>query len=270
MHPHELYARLAELARSERRFVVATVVETGGSSPQKAGAKLVLLDDGTLLGTVGGGAIEKQVLEAAQALLAPNAPASRLLETQLTRDLGMCCGGRMTVYLERHEPAAQLWLFGAGHVNRAVAALAADVGFRVTVIDEREEWLTAERFPRAARELEDPAVAARRLHTGPRDLLAVATHDHALDEDVVFALGNRDAAFLGVIGSARKAIRLRERLTQRGLDATAVARMQCPMGLDIGAQSPEEIAVAVVGELIRVRAAAQVRATGPRAVKSES
>lgn len=270
MRPDELFARLAELTREGRRFVVATVVDAAGSSPQKPGAKLALLDDGALLGTIGGGAIEKQILDAARALLeTPNAPASRLLETHLTRDLGMCCGGRMSVFLERHDPAAQLFLFGAGHVNRALAALAAEVGFEVTVVDEREEWLTEQRFPRASRLLEDPKLAARSMTIGARDLVAVATHDHALDEDVLVALGARELAFAGVIGSRRKALRFRERLAQRGVPQDFIERLQCPMGLEIGAQSPEEIAVSVAGELIRVRAALRARASGPQVVKQE-
>jgi len=269
MGPEDLYAKLAAVAQQGRRYVLATVVESAGSSPQKPGAKLALLDDGTLLGTVGGGAIEKQVLDAAAALLQASDPgATRLIETHLTRDLGMCCGGRMSVFLERHDPAATLWLFGAGHVNRAIAAAASEIGLRVAVVDDRDDWLTAERFPRAERLVQDPAYAAKHLDISASDLCAVATHDHALDEQVLLALADRPMAYLGCIGSARKAIRLRERLAQRGVGEPALARIQMPMGLSIGAQSPEEIAVAVVAELVRVRAAARVRAQGPRSIAS--
>ena len=269
MDAESLFAVLAALQRQGRRYVLATVVETSGSAPQKPGAKLALTADGALLGTIGGGAIENQVVEAARAMLdAPGAPASRMLQTHLTRDLGMCCGGRMSVFLERFEPRAALWLFGAGHVNRAVAQAAAAVGFRVTVVDEREDWLTAERFGPCERLLEDPAVAARRVAFDPNDLVAVATHDHPLDEQVLVALAGKPLAYLGCIGSARKAIRFRERLTQRGLAAADLDRIQMPMGVDIGAQTAEEIAVSVVAELIRVRAARAHRAQRPRAVAS--
>ena len=168
----------------------------------------------------------------------------------------------MSVFLERHEPGPRLALFGAGHVHRAAAELAATVGFRVTVVDEREEWLTEARFPRAERVLEDPAVAAGRLSLAARDLCCVATHDHALDERVIKALASRPLAYLGMIGSERKGLRVRERLSQQGLAAAAIERVQTPMGLDIGAQTPEEIAVAMVAELIRVRR----QATHPAAV----
>ena len=154
---------------------------------------------------------------------------------------------------ERHEAPARLTLFGAGHVNREVAALASRCGFRIIVVDEREEWLTEERFPRAERLAEDPSVAARRLELNGADLVCVATHDHALDEQVLRALKDRPLRYLGMIGSERKAIRFRERLEAAGLTAADVARIQTPMGLAIGAQTPEEIAVSVVAELIRVR-----------------
>jgi xanthine dehydrogenase accessory factor len=248
----ELYAAIARWAAAGEVFVVATVVDTHGSAPQKAGAKLAVRAGGELVGTIGGGAIEKQVVETARELIAQR-EASRLLKTHLTHDLGMCCGGAMTVFLERHDPGPRLVLFGAGHVHRAAAEVGAQVGFRVLVIDEREEWLTELRFPRAERLLEDPAIAAGRLALEPRDFCCVATHDHALDERVVKALAPRPLAYLGMIGSERKGLRVRERLAQQGVAEAAIDRVQTPMGLDIGAQTPEEIAVAMVAELIRVR-----------------
>lgn len=269
MDADDLFTSLASIQRQGGRYVLATVVETSGSVPQKPGAKLALTSSGALLGTIGGGAIENQVVEAAQAMLdAPGAPAARMLQTHLTRDLGMCCGGRMAVFLERFEPKAALWLFGAGHVNRAVAQAAVEVSFQVTVVDEREDWLTPERFPRAERLLEDPAIAARRIAFQPSDLVAVATHDHPLDEQVLVSLSGKSLAYVGCIGSARKAIRFRERLTQRGVPAADVDRIQMPMGAEIGAETAEEIAVSVVAELIRVRACRAVRVGRPRAVSS--
>jgi xanthine dehydrogenase accessory factor len=252
------FQALGRWAGSGEPFVTATVVQTSGSCPQKPGARLAFAAGAGLLGTVGGGAIEQQVLQACEALLA-SGEESQLLQTHLTRDLGMCCGGSMTVFLQRHAPAGRLVLFGAGHVHQAVAALARTCGFVARVVDEREDWLTAERFPHAELVLEDPAVAARRLPLGAQDWVCVATHDHALDEAVLQGLAGKPLRYLGMIGSDRKSLRIRERLQQKGLAAADIDRVQCPMGLDIGAQSPEEIAVAVVAELIRQRRAASVR-----------
>ncbi|HXN41160.1 MAG TPA: XdhC family protein, partial [Myxococcaceae bacterium] len=144
----ELYAQIAQLEAEGQAFVLATVIDSGGSTPQKPGSKMVVLPDGTVRGTVGGGAIEKQIIDAARELFdSPN--STQVIETHLTHDLGMCCGGKMKVFLERHAAVARLFIYGAGHVARELAALAKNVGFRVTVVDERPDWANRERFAEA-------------------------------------------------------------------------------------------------------------------------
>lgn len=248
-----LYADIAALEAEGRPFVLATVIATHGSTPQKPGSKLVVLDGGELRGTVGGGAIEKQIVDAALALLADDGAESRTLETHLTHDLGMCCGGKMTIFLEKHGAAPKLFLFGAGHVAKEVAALAAHVGFRVTVVDERPEWLSAERFPAATRQALPPDDAAKALAGGKDVYACVVTHDHPLDQACVEALLPRPLAWLGVIGSRRKAERFRQRLEAAGFTRDALARLESPMGVEIGALTPAEIAVSIVARLIEVR-----------------
>ncbi|XXF77119.1 xanthine dehydrogenase accessory protein XdhC [Myxococcaceae bacterium GXIMD 01537] len=248
----ELYAQVAALLAEGRPFVLATVIESAGSTPQKPGAKLAVLEDGTLRGTVGGGAIEHQIIQAALALL--GAPErTRVLETHLTHELGMCCGGRMKVFLEKHGAPARLTVFGAGHVAKELAALARHVGFRVTVVDARPEWALAERFPGCDVRLADPDDYARALPGGADRYFCVTTHDHPLDQAVVEALLHKPSAYLGVIGSRRKAERFRMRLRAAGADAAAIERLRSPMGVPIDALTPEEIAVSIVGELIQVR-----------------
>ena len=248
----DLYTEMAALVAAGQPFVLATVIESAGSTPQKPGSKLVVLGDGSLRGTVGGGAIEHQIIQAALALL--QAPErTRVIETHLTHELGMCCGGRMKVFLEKHGAAARLTVFGAGHVAKELAALAHHVGFRVTVVDARSEWASRERFPDCELLLKDPADHARTLEGGPDCYFCITTHDHPLDQAVVEALVARPSAYLGVIGSRRKAERFRMRLRAAGVDEAAVERLRSPMGVDIGALTPEEIAVSIVGELIRVR-----------------
>jgi xanthine dehydrogenase accessory factor len=248
----ELYAEIAALVARGEPFVLATVIESAGSTPQKPGSKLVVLADGSLRGTVGGGAIEYQIIEAARELLAAPRP-TRLLETHLTHELGMCCGGRMTVFLEKHGAPPRLTVFGAGHVAKALAALALNVGFRVRVVDHRAEWATAERFPGCEVLREDPADHARAVEGGALDYFCVTTHDHPLDQAVVEALLPKPAAYLGVIGSKRKAERFRMRLQAAGAAPEALERIRSPMGLPIHALTPEEIAVSIVAELVQVR-----------------
>jgi xanthine dehydrogenase accessory factor len=248
-----LFTDLAALTEEGRAFVLATVIASHGSTPQKPGAKLLVLEDGSVRGTVGGGAIEQQVVDAARALFVDGAASTRTLETHLTHDLGMCCGGRMTVFLEKHGATAQLLVFGAGHVARELAALAQHVGFKVTVVDARAEWLTAERFPTAVRRLEPPDDVARQLAPVGPTFCCVVTHDHPLDQACVEALLGKPLSYLGVIGSQRKAERFRQRLLAAGAPQAQVDRVECPMGLPIGALSPAEIAVSIVARLVTVR-----------------
>jgi xanthine dehydrogenase accessory factor len=254
----ELYAQMARLGDEGRGFVLATVVEVAGSTPQKPGAKMLVVEDGSLIGTVGGGAIELQIVDAARALLG-SAEQHRTLDTQLTHELGMCCGGRMKVFLEKHGRAAELYLFGGGHVGQALCRLAAEVGFRVTVVDERPRWAERARFPAAHQVLlEDPVEVARRLPLGPQSYLCIATHDHALDQAILEAVLRKPAAYHGVIGSRRKAERFKARLRAAGFGEEELARVRSPMGLPIHALTPAEIAVSIVAELIHLR-----RAPGP-------
>ncbi|MFZ5471858.1 MAG: xanthine dehydrogenase accessory protein XdhC [Myxococcota bacterium] len=236
-----------------RAFVLATVVESQGSTPQKPGSKMVVLMDGSTRGTVGGGAIEKQIIDAALALF-DSPDTSRLLETHLTHDLGMCCGGKMKVFLEKHAAAARLWVFGAGHVARELAALAKRVGFWVSVVDERAEWASRERFADVDELLlRHPAEVARELAGGPECYFCVTTHDHPLDQACLEALVRKPAAYLGVIGSRRKAERFKQRLLAAGFTEKELSWVRSPMGVPIHALTPAEIAVSIVGELISVR-----------------
>lgn len=252
-----LFADIAQLEAEGRDFVLCTVTHTQGSTPQKPGSRMVVLVDGSLRGTVGGGAIEQQIVEAARALFTSESVDTRVIETHLTHELGMCCGGRMTVFLERHRPAASLVIFGAGHVALELAVLAERVGFQLTVVDDRAEWLNAHRFPNAKRRLEAPDDVARELTGSTQTYVCITTHDHALDQRCVEALLRAPLAYLGVIGSQRKSLRFRHRLTAAGFTEQELERLECPMGVSIGAQSPAEIAVSIVARLVSVRNAAK-------------
>jgi xanthine dehydrogenase accessory factor len=218
---------------------------------------MVVLPQGERRGTVGGGAIEQQVVEAALALLADAAAQSKLIETHLTHDLGMCCGGKMRVFLEKHGAPAHLWVFGAGHVAKELAALAHHVGFRVHVVDERPDWASAARFPNAELSLENPAEVCKRLAGGPDCYFCITTHDHPLDQACVEGLLRKPAAYVGVIGSRRKAERFKLRLKAGGFTEVELERMKSPMGVTIGALTPAEIAVSIVSELIATRRGAK-------------
>ncbi len=248
---HDVWQALAAWRAARRLFVLATVVESRGFTPRKAGAHMLVADDGATVGTIGGGAIEKEVLDQACALLRDG--GSAVVKKHLTQELGMCCGGEMTVFLEMVEPPPRLWLFGAGYIAKPLAAIAAGCGFDVAVVDERAEWATPERFPTSRVVVQSPADFARTLETVPGDYAVIVTHDHALDQRLVQHLLTRPLKFIGMIGSIPKQRKFALRLRARGFSDADIARLRTPLGVAIGASTPEEIAVSVMGELIATR-----------------
>jgi xanthine dehydrogenase accessory factor len=245
------------IARGEAA-ALATVVRIVGSAPQRVGAALLVRTDGSFVGTIGGGVVEARVLEDARARI--GAGRGEIVTYRLTQELGMCCGGTMEVFVTPVRPAPRLVLFGGGHVARPTAALAARCGFDVVVVDARVEWASRERFPDAREivneEFEDWLAGAR---FGPDDYLVIATPSHEMDQEVLLAVAAHDTAFVGMIGSRRKATRALQRLTQAGVPEERRARVQSPIGLDIGADSPDEIAVSIVAQLIQARAVREQR-----------
>lgn len=253
----EVAEALLEVLKGGGRGALATVVRTAGSVPQPAGARLLLRPDDTTVGTVGGGAIEHAVLEALREARRTGQP--QLVTRDLGYDLGMCCGGRMEIFVEPIEGAPRLWLFGAGHVARPTAALARQAGFAVTVIDEREALNTEERFPSCQREVNEPTAVLRRSALGESDWLLIVTHDHRLDEELLELAIQRRPRFIGLVGSQRKTFRILQRIHGRlgggapAEQALALDRVFAPVGLDIGAVGPDEIAISVVAELVALR-----------------
>jgi xanthine/CO dehydrogenase XdhC/CoxF family maturation factor/cation diffusion facilitator CzcD-associated flavoprotein CzcO len=200
---------LLEVLAGRERGALATVVKTSGSTPQKPGARMLLRPDGGCVGTVGGGAIEGVVLEALRETQRDG--ETRTVARDLSFDLGMCCGGRMEVFVEPIESTPRLLLVGAGHVARPTAALARSVGFEVTVVDDREELNTGERFPGCRLELEDPTDYLKRTKLGAIDWVLIVTHDHALDERALGLAMQQTPRYIGLVGSKRKVFRLVQR-----------------------------------------------------------
>lgn len=248
----EPLARAAELLKEGRPFVLATVVGASGSAPRKAGAKLLLDAEGTFCGTVGGGAVEHAVRSRLAEWLALDEP--RLVAFDLTRDLGMACGGAMQILIEPFGAKPRLVLYGAGHVAICIAAAAVPAGFRVAVVDDRDEWANPQNFPTAEAVVVAPLDGSTDgVPLATTDYVVVVTRGHASDFEMASRALKAGPRYLGVIGSRRKAAALALSLRQAGHSEAAAASVRIPVGVDIGAETPAEIAVSVMAEMIAVR-----------------
>ena len=248
----KLYEEIIRLTRLGEPFALATVTASSGSSPRKAGAKMLVRRDGSTLGTVGGGRVELETVQSAQAALEEGEP--RMLPFVLTEEHGFACGGAMTVYVEPHGSAPHLVMFGAGHVGKAVADLAKRCGFRVTVVDERPECTGREALPFADEIICcTVAEAFGQLRLNDRSYVVIATPGHAHDFDAVRGALATPAGFIGLLGSRRKREALMHTLEREGVSPEQRKRVITPVGLEIAAETPEEIAVSIMGQLVRER-----------------
>jgi xanthine dehydrogenase accessory factor len=260
----DLFDELVRLRRAGVPCALATVVRTAGSTPRKSAARMVVLADGSIRGTIGGGRIEKEVIDATVALIAEgHAARPKLLRYHLTHELAMCCGGEMEVFVEPLVPEPPLVVCGGGHVAQALVPLARSVGFAPIVVDDLDELANRDRFPDAV-ELVD-SFDVRDWKNVPLDdatYVVIVTRDHATDQKLLEQLveSGRELAYLGLIGSKRKIELFKQRLEHKGIARERYAGLHAPIGLDIGAQTPEEIAVAIVAQLIQVRAGKRPRA----------
>lgn len=254
------------------RVVLATVLARRGSAPSSPGQKLALLEKDEAVGTIGGGALEKAVLEAMAAMLERGATEPVVMRHELGASMGMCCGGGVEVLLEPMEADLRVLVVGAGHVGGALVPVLASLGFRVTVSDAREGMLdgrglmTSEVVTALPTEHDDPTVVAT-LGAFERAAVVVMTHDHALDQDVIEWALRAGAGFVGGIGSRAKAAKTRARLEAKGFAEPDVGRVRMPLGVDIDARSPAEIAVSIAGELVQWRARTLGRGSRGRVTK---
>lgn len=235
---------------------LVTVVATEGSTPQKAGARMLVRADGSQVGTIGGGCVEAEMARLARQALASR--KARLAGYDLTPEQagedGLVCGGRMQVFIEPIEGQPILCLFGAGHVAQPLAHLAHVAGFRVEVLDDRLRFANPQRFPDAERVLvDDFSAGAAQLSLGPNTYAVVVTRGHKGDAEALRAVLGRGLRYVGLLGSRPKMVHVFQALLEQGLRPEELEYVHTPVGLDIGAQTPEEIAVSILAEMIAVR-----------------
>jgi len=251
----EIYQELANIAARGERAVLATVTSSGGSVPRKAGTKMIIKEDGSLVGSIGGGNVEQAVQEKALDVLKSGEP--EIIHFDLTdsgEEAWMICGGRMDVFLEPILPAETLYLFGAGHLSQSTAVMAKMLGFRVVVIDPRPEFNNNDRFPGTdSLVVEDYENAFSELNLDDNSYIVIYTPGHVSDEKCLqFAVGTA-ARYVGMIGSKKKVKEIKERLRRKGVPEQQLDGIHAPIGLEINAQTPEEIAISILAEIIKVR-----------------
>lgn len=252
----DIYEQIVQLRREGRRGAVATIVNVRGSIPSFRTAKMLVRDDGSIVGTIGGGCVEADVWQAAREVMESEKP--RTLTFDLNQDpkydTGLVCGGTLEVFVEPILPQALLYLFGAGHVALNVCQTAANAGFDVIVVDDRSSYATKERFP-AAREVHTLEFdeALRKFEPIEDSYIVIVTRGHRDDMSILRWAVRTRARYIGMIGSKRKVIGIFKTLQQEGVPAHLFERVHAPIGIDIGAITPEEIGVAITAELIAVR-----------------
>src|ERR1051326_8609592 len=248
----EVFAAVNDALEKGEPAALVTIVSTRGSTPQRIGAKMLVYADGRTVGTIGGGCYENDAFGKAREAIANRAPqmVHYVLDDDFAQETGLICGGQMDVYIEPIEPSPELYVIGAGHVGFHLARVAHEVGFRVHVVDDREKFANEDRFPTAVEIVVDdiPAWIAR-THLPPHAYAVVVTRGHTNDLEALRALAPRDLRYLGLIGSRAKVARIYDALAEDGLPAERLQRVHAPIGLDIGAVTPQEIAVSILAEL---------------------
>jgi xanthine dehydrogenase accessory factor len=258
MYSMDVYTEIVRLRQEGRRGALATIINVRGSIPSFETAKMLVRDDGTIVGTIGGGCVEAEVCEAAREVMLAEKPQTLMfnLNQNPKYNTGLVCGGTLEVFVEPVVPSPELYLFGAGHVAHGLYKVARMAGFDVTVVDDRDAYANRERFPEA-RDIyaEDFEHACAKLALTDAAFIVIVTRGHADDMRILRWILRNDVPcrYLGMIGSERKFLKIMKQLEEDGIARDKFDRVHSPVGLEIGAITPEEIAVSVVAEMIALR-----------------
>jgi len=252
----DIFEEIIAAKNSGTPSVLATVVESLGSAPGKPCARMLIKDGGSTVGTIGGGAIEKKIADEAMPLM--NGTEPKLSKHNL-EELGMSCGGSMSIFLEPLNSAPDLIIFGAGHIGTALSKIGKMLGFKTIVVDNRPEFADKGKLPWADR------IIANDYHKALQDCvfsdttyLVILTHRHLYDFEVLEYCARQPFCYLGMIGSRTKVEKAFQQLREKGIADQTLERIYAPIGINIGAKTPEEIAVAITAELVAARSRTEI------------
>ncbi|EAW8702218.1 XdhC family protein [Salmonella enterica] len=249
-----IFEEAARLEKQNRPFALAQIVDSRGSTPRHS-AQMLIRDDGSIAGTIGGGMVERKVI--AEALEALGEKAPRMFHGRMARNgsdaVGSDCGGAMSVYISVHGLRQKLWLIGAGHVNRAIAQSAALLGFDIYVGDVYPESLSPDCFPASTHLIHAASFSevVENMAMQPEDFVLIATNNQ--DREVLDKLISRRVAWLGLLASRRKVQVFIRQMRENGVPEEHISRLRAPVGYDIGAETPHEIAISILAELLQVK-----------------
>jgi len=251
----DLFEEVVKLRAAGRRAALATIVHTNGSIPSFESSRMLVREDGSIAGTIGGGCVEAEVWAAAKEVIQQEAPRKMTfnLNHEASYDNGLICGGTLEVFVEPILPQPTLYIFGGGHVSMALAAAAHTAGFAVGVIDDREQFANAQRFPMAREIYTTYEEAFAKLKPNASSYLVIVTRGHRDDLRCLEWAVGAEARYIGMIGSKRKVLSVYKALEEEGIAPEKFERIHAPVGLEIGALTPEEIAISITAELIAVR-----------------
>jgi xanthine dehydrogenase accessory factor len=246
------YSYLHQLLLENKEAVLCIITGTTGSSPRKAGSKMLVFPDRKIIGTIGGGSIEFQAISDAIEVLKNGTPLRK--NYKLEEDLAMHCGGTVEVYFEPIKSSLDLYIFGAGHIGRVVARYALDFGFRVTIFDQREEIFKEFDFSPYRCVCEEFYAAIEKADFSENTFCVIVTPKHEYDERIVMKLARKPFGYLGMIGSQRKVAEVKKNMLEKeGFEQPEIDRIDMPIGIKFNAETPEEIAVSIIAKLIDVK-----------------
>src|SRR5579864_1480951 len=254
----DIYEEVVRLRRLGQKCALATIVQVNGSIPSYESAKLLVREDGSMIGTIGGGCVEAEVWNAAREVMQEERPRQMnfSLGQDAAYDNGLICGGQLSVFVEPVIPQPRLFIFGAGHISKSISKVATMAGFATVIVDNRDAFANRDRFPEAdeihSEEYEEvfPKLAIR-----DTSYIVIVTRGHRDDMRVLRWAVETNAKYIAMIGSKRKVIGVVKELEKENVPRSVFERIFAPMGFEIGAITPEEIAVSVVAEMIAVRRA---------------
>jgi xanthine dehydrogenase accessory factor len=266
----DLFEEIVRMRRAGQRAALATIVHTNGSIPSYESSRMLVREDGSIAGTIGGGCVEAEVWAAAKEVMQKESPRKMVfnLNNEATYDNGLICGGTVEIFVEPILPQPMLCLFGGGHVSMAVAKAASAAGFAVSIVDDREAFANLQRFPMAQEVFTKYDEAFVKIQPNASTYLVIVTRGHKEDMRVLAWAVRSGARYVGMIGSKRKVLSVYKALEREGYRPEEFERVYAPIGLEIGALSPEEIAISIAAELVAVRRNAET--PGHKKVKTES